>query len=96
MDFGRLYCTARAPRCDGGCPLREGCPAADEGQVRQLTPKRRRQGRYEGSLRQRRGCLLAALAAGGHPRCETDEEAATSLVADGLAIQVGDVLHPAE
>jgi len=94
MDLGRLYCTARAARCEGGCPLRDDCPAADAGLVDDLTPKRRPQGRYEGSLRQRRGELLKALADGQHPPHSTDPDAAESLVHDGLARRVGDALHP--
>ena len=85
MDLGRLWCTARAPRCDDGCPLREGCAAADEGTVVALTPVRRPQGRYEGSMRQRRGALLGELAAAGWADPARDPEAAASLVADGLA-----------
>ncbi|MGD9694029.1 MAG: A/G-specific adenine glycosylase [Thermoleophilia bacterium] len=92
MDLGRLYCTARAPLCDDGCPLRHGCPAADAGTVRELTPVRRRQGRYEGSMRQRRGVLLRELARGGSVGVDRDREAAESLVADGLAGRDGDLL----
>jgi len=94
MDLGRLWCTARAPRCERGCPLRGGCLAADEGVVAEVTPKRRPQGRYEGSLRQRRGTLLASVSSGGTPAVEEDSEAAESLVRDGLVFQVGDRLHP--
>ena len=89
MDLGRLWCTARAPRCDDGCPLREGCAAADAGTVRELTPARRPQGRYEGSLRQRRGALLGELASAGWADPARDPEAAASLVADGLAAAHG-------
>lgn len=85
MDLGRLWCTARAPRCDAGCPLRDGCPAADAGTVAELTPARRPQGRYEGSMRQRRGALLRALAERGWVSASQDPEAAASLLADGLA-----------
>lgn len=85
MDLGRLWCTARAPRCDGGCPMRAGCPAADAGTVAEVTPAGRRQGRYEGSMRQRRGRLLRDLAARGWASAAADPEAAASLVADGLA-----------
>jgi A/G-specific adenine glycosylase len=95
MDFGRLVCTARAPRCEEGCPLRDGCPAAEAGAVAELTPRRRPQSRYEGSLRQRRGRLLAELAAGRAPRLEDDPEAARSLVSDGLARRVGSRLRRA-
>lgn len=92
MDLGRLWCTARAPRCDGGCPLREGCPAAEAGAALALTPARRPQGRYEGSMRQRRGDLLRALAAAGSVSARRDPEAARSLLADGLAGRRGGLL----
>ncbi len=85
MDLGRLWCTARAPRCAEGCPLRAGCPAAEAGTVMEVTPVRRPQGRYEGSLRQRRGRLLRELADTGWVSRDSDPEAAASLVADGLA-----------
>lgn len=94
MDLGRLWCTARAPRCDGGCPLRRGCIAAETGTVAERTPARRPQGRYEGSLRQRRGELLRALARIGEADVARDPHAARSLVADGLAEQHGDRLRP--
>lgn len=94
MDLGREFCRARAPLCDGGCPLRRGCPAADAGRVDEVTPRTRRQGRYEGSLRQRRGFLLKALAADGRAPVATDPEAAESLLGDGLAERRGRVLVP--
>jgi A/G-specific adenine glycosylase len=89
MDLGRLACTARGPRCEDACPLRAGCPAADAGVVAELTPSGRRQGRYEGSMRQRRGRLLRALAERGRAEVAADPEAAESLVADGLARRRG-------
>lgn len=92
MDLGRLWCTARAPRCEGGCPVREGCPAAEAGTVMEVTPARRAQGRYEGSMRQRRGDLLRALAASGSVGAASDPEAADSLVAEGLAARAGALL----
>ncbi len=92
MDLGRLWCTARAPRCDGGCPLREGCPAADAGAALAVTPRRRPQGRYEGSMRQRRGALLRALADSGSVSARRDPEAARSLLEDGLAGRRGGLL----
>lgn len=85
MDLGRLWCTARAPRCESGCPLRAGCPAAEAGTVLEMTPSRRRQSRYEGSFRQRRGRLLRRLADEGRTDASVDREAADSLVVDGLA-----------
>jgi A/G-specific adenine glycosylase len=95
MDLGRLWCTARRPRCDDGCPLRPGCPAADAGQVRALTPPRRRQAPYPGSMRQRRGRLLRRLAEDGWAELDADRDAATSLLADGLADRAGGRLVPA-
>lgn len=85
MDLGRLWCTARAPRCGEGCPMRQGCPAAESGTAVALTPARRPQGRYEGSMRQRRGRLLGELAERGWVSDSRDPEAAASLLADGLA-----------
>lgn len=95
MDLGREYCRARAPLCDAGCPLRAGCPAADAGVVDQVTPRARRQARYEGSMRQRRGFLLKALAEDGRVQASRDPEAAESLVAEGLADRRGRMLVPA-
>jgi A/G-specific adenine glycosylase len=93
MDLGREWCTARAPRCDTGCPLREGCVAADHGRVAELTPGRRRQSRFVGSLRQRRGVLMRELTSSGTVAVDRDPEAAATLVADGLARAVNDHLR---
>ena len=90
----RISCTARAPSCDSGCPLRDRCPAADSGTVAEVTPKLRPQGRYQGSLRQRRGLLLAALADAGRVAVDQDPDAAASLVQDGLAVRRDDDLVP--
>lgn len=95
MDVGRRICTARAPACEHGCPLRDGCPAADSGRVREVTPAGRRQSRFAGSMRQRRGRLLAALAAQGRVALDADAEAAETLVADGLARRGRRYLLPA-
>lgn len=94
MDLGRTICTARGPRCDRGCPVRVGCPAADAGTVADVTPAGRRQARYEGSLRQRRGVLLGLIVEHGSVEAARDPEAAESLVADGLARSAGNRLHP--
>jgi A/G-specific adenine glycosylase len=95
MDLGRLWCTARAPRCDAGCPVRGGCPAAGVEAALAATPPRRRQGRYDGSMRQRRGALLGALAERGEVPVDRDPEAAASLVAEGLAGRRDGLLVPA-
>jgi A/G-specific adenine glycosylase len=96
MDLGRRYCRARAPRCDEGCPVRSGCVAADSGDVAANDPPRRRQGRYEGSMRQRRGRLLGALAGGEQVPITDDREAAASLLSDGLVLERNGALVPVE
>ncbi len=89
MEFGQRVCTARA-RC-GECPVARGCggpSAAGSGLAR-------RQSRYEGSLRQRRGLLLRAVLEGGPVAvAEVDGEAALGLVDDGLLAVSGDRLIP--
>lgn len=88
MEFGQRVCTAR-PRCSV-CPVSDGCrgPGADAAR-----PKPRRQARFEGSLRQRRGRLLArVIAEGSVPVGGVDREAAEGLVADGLVRRAGDEL----
>ncbi|MGH2909148.1 MAG: hypothetical protein ACRDK8_07620, partial [Solirubrobacteraceae bacterium] len=54
----------------------------------------RRQARYEGSLRQRRGALLReVLAAGSVDVAQADREAAEGLVKDGLVALGDGYLH---
>ena len=80
MDLGATVCTARAPRCEE-CPLLGVCVTRGvrDGEVR------RHQARYEGSLRQRRGTVLARLRAEpGVPVDDLDAEALAGLHADGL------------
>jgi len=81
MDLGAIVCVARSPGCSG-CPLRPGCATrgALPGEARRRAPA------YEGSFRQRRGRVLAALRAGARPAGDVDAEALESLVADGLAV----------
>ena len=106
LDLGATVCTARAPRCDA-CPLASGCAWHGSGGGRDGGPPdparttagtSRPQARFEGSDRQGRGRLLAAL------RTERDgitvgaldtltgwgdvarsRRVADALVADGLA-----------
>src|SRR4029079_17096073 len=59
MDLGATVCLARVPRCDA-CPLADDCPSRgirDE--------PRRKQGRFEGSFRERRAVMLRRVAAAG-------------------------------
>jgi A/G-specific adenine glycosylase len=81
MDVGATVCTAREPRCSE-CPLAARCAA--RGPLAGET--RRRQGRYAGSFRERRGSVLARLRAASSVRtAELDGEALASLLDDGLA-----------
>jgi A/G-specific adenine glycosylase len=80
MDLGATVCTSRAPACEH-CPLVDRCATrgvhADE--------TRHRQGRFEGSFRQRRGQVMARLREGSVHTRELDGEALASLLDDGLA-----------
>jgi A/G-specific adenine glycosylase len=82
MDVGAVLCRPRSPRC-AECPLRRRCAARGplDGDRR-----RGRQGAFEGSFRQRRGLVLAALRDRPHDASALDHAALTSLVADGLAV----------
>ena len=81
MDVGALHCRPQ-PRCDG-CPLRRRCRA--KGALEGDGP--RRAPRYEGSFRQRRGRVLAALrSTDSCVATDLDAEALASLVTDGLAV----------
>jgi A/G-specific adenine glycosylase len=80
MDLGATVCTARDPSC-AVCPLARSC--ATRGTLDGET--KRRQGRYEGSFRQRRGTVMARLRDGSTPTLELDGEALASLLDDGLA-----------
>lgn len=81
MDVGASVCRPRSPRC-GDCPLVARCATrgALEGETRS------RQTPFEGSFRQRRGRVLAALRDGPHAVTGLDEEALGSLLRDGLAV----------
>lgn len=81
MDLGSIVCRAREPTCPG-CPLHDRCVSRGALPHEQ---DRRRQPRFEGSLRQRRGVVLAALRSGPRARAALDADALGTLVADGLA-----------
>jgi A/G-specific adenine glycosylase len=82
MDVGALACRPREPRC-AECPLRPRC--ATRGAL--AGERRSRQARFEGSLRQRRGRVMARLRAGEAIDARSlDADALTSLVEDGLAV----------
>jgi A/G-specific adenine glycosylase len=84
MDLGATVCVARVPRCIE-CPLAGRCPSSGA----RFEPARR-QGRFEGSSRQRRARLLRSVTAGGPlPGSELDAVALRSLVRDGLIVADG-------
>jgi A/G-specific adenine glycosylase len=78
MDLGATVCLARVPRC-GVCPLAQDCPSRG----RRFEPSRK-QGRFEGSFRQRRAATLRLVAKAPKPLVELDREAVESLERDGL------------
>ena len=83
MELGQTTCRARAI-CDA-CPVRDRCPSAGTQDVI-ASP---RQSPYAGSMRQRRGTLLRTVTDQGFAPWHDDEEAALTLVADGLASRGG-------
>jgi A/G-specific adenine glycosylase len=90
MDLGATVCLARIPRC-GVCPLATECPSRG----RRYEPLRK-QGRFEGSFRQRRAHVLRAVAAAPRAAGDLDTDAVLSLERDGLvAVVDGSVRLPA-
>lgn len=92
MELGALVCTSRSPAC-ASCPLRRGCAWRRAG-FPPAARQARRQG-YDGTDRQVRGRLLAALRRSTAPVDAAElaatwddevqrERALDSLVADGL------------
>ena len=78
MDLGATICLARIPRCDA-CPLAKRCPSRG-----QRYEPLRKQGRFEGSFRQRRAIALSLVSERPRRRTSLDEEAVAALAADGL------------
>jgi A/G-specific adenine glycosylase len=78
MDLGAAVCLARIPRC-GICPLAGGCPSRGR-----RYPPLRKQGRFEGSFRQRRGRTLRLVAQGPRQLRDLDGETVEALALDGL------------
>ncbi len=80
MDLGATVCLARVPRC-GACPLASACPSRG----RRYEPLRK-QGRFEGSFRQRRARVLRTVAERTVPVAELDRAAVVALERDGLVV----------
>ena len=58
MELGAVFCTARTPNC-GECPIAEQCAWALAGFPANAGRTRTPQAKYEGSVRQARGAILA-------------------------------------
>ena len=83
MDVGALACADRATRAATRCPLRRRCATRGA----RAGERNSRQPRYEGSFRQRRGRVMAALRGGRAVDAGAlDPDALASLVDDGLAV----------
>ncbi len=96
MELGAVVCTKREPDCQS-CPLLTDCAWQNAGAPEGAVPTRR-QPRYEGSDRQARGRIMAALRDADEPlprrsvlaEVSDEEQAAralSSLIADGLVVQ---------
>ncbi len=98
MELGARICTAKTPRC-GECPVADACAWLAAGRPAWDGPERRTQA-WEGTDRQCRGRIMAALR--GHGATLLSDVAwsdarqlaacADSLVADGLAVRTADGL----
>jgi len=90
MDLGATVCLARVPRC-GVCPLASVCPSRDC----RYEPLRK-QGRFEGSFRQRRAATLRLVAVSARSAADLDSDAVAALERDGLVtVEAGLVSLPA-
>jgi A/G-specific adenine glycosylase len=99
MELGALTCAARRPRC-ADCPVRHLCRWRALGYPASELPPRRSQA-YEGTDRQCRGSILAALRASDGPvsadelrtvwtQAAQRERALASLIDDGLVVEGGE------
>ena len=89
MDLGATVCLARVPRCSAA-----PSPPAALRAVGRYEPLRR-QGRFEGSFRQRRARVLRAVAERPRPLGRLDADAVAALERDGLvAVENGSVSLP--
>ncbi|GAB3031956.1 A/G-specific adenine glycosylase [Parafrigoribacterium mesophilum] len=100
MELGALVCTASSPRCQA-CPIAGLCAWRQAGYPQYTGARRAVQKRYEGSDRQVRGIILHELRAVERavpgvdlealwPDAAQRDRALAGLVADGLAVPVGD------
>lgn len=100
MELGAVVCTARSPRCDS-CPIANECAWRAAGYPEYEGPRRAVQKRFEGSDRQVRGLILAALRSRSHPLAAAElaqlwpdaaqrRRALDGLLVDGLVVGSAD------
>ena len=97
MELGAVFCTARNPNC-GECPIAEHCAWAIAGFPANAGRTRNPQAKYEGSVRQARGAILALARANAHislaqiavavPDASKRDRALEGLLTDGLLVNV--------
>jgi A/G-specific adenine glycosylase len=80
MDLGATVCLARVPRCEA-CPLADVCPSRGTREA-----PLRKQGRFEGSFRQRRAATLRLVAESPRLLADVDRDAVDALERDGLVV----------
>ena len=95
MELGAVYCTARTPNC-GECPIAEQCAWALAGFPANAGRTRTPQAKYEGSVRQARGAILARARELAHisdsdiaaavPDSSKRDRALEGLLSDGLLV----------
>ena len=95
MELGAVFCTARTPNC-GECPIAEHCAWALAGFPANAGRTRTPQAKYEGSVRQARGAILALARANTHitatdiaaagPDPSKRDRALEGLLSDGLLV----------
>ena len=95
MELGALFCTARNPNC-GECPISEHCAWALAGFPANAGRTRTPQAKYEGSVRQARGAILALARANTRitaneiiaavPDSSKRDRALEGLLSDGLLV----------
>lgn len=97
MELGAVFCTARTPNC-AECPIAEHCAWALAGFPANAGRTRTPQAKYEGSVRQARGAILALAREHPHvtpaqiaetvPDPAKRDRALEGLLTDGLLVNV--------
>lgn len=97
MELGAIICTARAPKCNE-CPIAQHCAWVLSGSPANAGRTRTPQKKYEGSVRQARGAILALARSSQRvtdadiaiavPDRERREQALEGLLTDGLVVNV--------